>query len=187
MSGSGIGGGNLEMEDGQMNLAPIDLAEKLSAFAEHWSPKVIARLNDYEIKVVKVQGEFVWHAHDETDELFLVVEGELTIQFRDGDVTLRAGQLFVLPRGVKHCPIAGGEAHRTRRGCQHRRHWRGAHRRVRRVSGIAANPGSRSPTGTYQTHRRKWAVRSGPASRRTGPTWCPGNVGRIRTVDATRS
>jgi mannose-6-phosphate isomerase-like protein (cupin superfamily) len=111
MSGSGIGDGNLEMQDGQMNLAPIDLAEKLSAFAEHWSPKVIARLNDYEIKVVKVQGEFVWHAHDETDELFLVVEGELTIHFRDGDVTLRAGQLFVVPRGVEHCPIAGGEAH----------------------------------------------------------------------------
>jgi len=68
--------------------APIDLAEKLSSFTDHWSPKVVARLNDYEIKVVKVQGEFVWHTHDDTDELFLVVDGELTIQLRDGNVAL---------------------------------------------------------------------------------------------------
>ena len=90
---------------------PIDLAEKLSAFADHWSPKVVARLNDYEIKVVKVHGEFVWHTHDDTDELFLVIDGELTIQLRDDDVTLRKGQLFVVPRGVEHCPIADGEVH----------------------------------------------------------------------------
>ena len=71
----------------------------------------MARLNDYEIKVVKVEGEFVWHTHDETDELFLVVDGELTIQLRDGNVTLEPGQLFVVPRGIEHCPIADGEAH----------------------------------------------------------------------------
>lgn len=88
---------------------PIDLGEKLSAFTEQWSPKVVARLNDYEIKVVKLQGEFVWHTHDDTDELFLVLDGELRIQLRDGDVTLRPGQLFVVPRGVEHCPIADGE------------------------------------------------------------------------------
>jgi mannose-6-phosphate isomerase-like protein (cupin superfamily) len=82
-----------------MSNAPIDLAEKLSSFTDHWSPKVVARLNDYEIKVVKVQGEFVWHTHDDTDELFLVLDGELTIQ------------LFVVPRGVEHCPIAAGEVH----------------------------------------------------------------------------
>ncbi|PPK93218.1 mannose-6-phosphate isomerase-like protein (cupin superfamily) [Kineococcus xinjiangensis] len=89
----------------------VDIAGKLSLFSEHWSPKVVARLNDYEIKVVKVQGEFVWHAHEETDELFLVVHGTLTIQLRDGDVVLRPGQMFVVPRGVEHCPIAEGEVH----------------------------------------------------------------------------
>ena len=92
-----------------MALLPIDLAQKLSSFTELWSPKVVARLNDYEIKVVKLRGEFVWHSHDDTDELFLVLDGELTIQLRDGDVTLRAGQLFVVPRGVEHCPVAAGE------------------------------------------------------------------------------
>lgn len=94
-----------------MTHEPIDVADKLSAFSEHWSPKVISRLNDYEIKVVKVQGEFVWHTHEDTDEMFLVVEGELTIQFRDGDVALRPGQLFVVSRGVEHCPISDGEVH----------------------------------------------------------------------------
>ena len=88
---------------------PIDLAEKLAMFSEHWSPKVVARLNEYEIKVVKVKGEFVWHTYDETDELFLVTEGELTIQLRDGDVSPGPGQIFVVPRGVEHCPIAYGE------------------------------------------------------------------------------
>ena len=66
----------------------VDLHEKLSQFSDHWSPKVVARMNDYEVKVVKLQGEFTWHTHDDTDELFLVVDGELTIQLRDGDVTL---------------------------------------------------------------------------------------------------
>lgn len=90
---------------------PVDLAAKLSLFTEHWSPKVVARLNDYEIKVVKLQGEFVWHKHDDTDELFFVTDGELTIQLRDGDVRLRPGQLFVVPKGVEHCPVASGEVH----------------------------------------------------------------------------
>ena len=94
-----------------MTNSPIDLAEKLASFSEHWSPKVVARLNDYEIKVVKVAGEFVWHTHDDTDELFLVIDGELTIQLRDGGVTLRPGQMYVVPRGVEHCPIADGEVH----------------------------------------------------------------------------
>jgi mannose-6-phosphate isomerase-like protein (cupin superfamily) len=92
-----------------MSNAPIDLAEKFAAFAEHWAPKVVARLNDYEIKAVKIQGEFVWHTHDDTDELFLVLAGELTIQLRDGDVTLGPGQMYVVPRGVEHCPRAEGE------------------------------------------------------------------------------
>ncbi len=87
----------------------VDLAQKLSLFTEAWSPKVVARLNDYEVKVVKLQGEFVWHAHEATDELFLVLDGSLTIRMRDGDVHLKAGQLFVVPRGVEHCPVANGE------------------------------------------------------------------------------
>ena len=90
-------------------MAVVDITEKLSLFSEHWSPKVVARLNDYEIKLVKLKGEFVWHTHEDTDELFLVVEGSLTIQLRDGDVTLGPGQLYVVPRGVEHCPIADGE------------------------------------------------------------------------------
>jgi len=89
----------------------LDIADKLSRVSEHWSPKVVARLNNYEIKVVKLQGEFVWHTHDDTDELFLVVSGELRIQLRDGDVVVRPGQLFVVPRGIEHCPIADGEVH----------------------------------------------------------------------------
>jgi mannose-6-phosphate isomerase-like protein (cupin superfamily) len=92
-----------------MTYRPVDLAEKFSRFSDHWSPKVVARINDYEIKVVKLQGEFVWHAHEDTDELFLVTKGELTIQLRDGDVTLAPGQVFVVPRGVEHCPHAKGE------------------------------------------------------------------------------
>jgi len=87
----------------------VDIAEKFSLFSEHWSPKVVATLNDYDIKLVRIKGEFVWHSHDNTDELFLVTEGRLTIQLRDGDVTLRSGQLYVVPRGVEHCPIADGE------------------------------------------------------------------------------
>jgi mannose-6-phosphate isomerase-like protein (cupin superfamily) len=88
---------------------PIDIADKLTQFSEHWSPKVIARLNDYEIKLAKLKGEFGWHTHDDTDELFLVIEGRLTIQLREGDVTLGPGQLFVVPRGVEHCPITDGD------------------------------------------------------------------------------
>jgi mannose-6-phosphate isomerase-like protein (cupin superfamily) len=89
----------------------VDLADKLAAFTDLWSPKVVARMNDYEIKVVKVQGEFEWHSHRDTDELFLVIAGELTIQLRDGDVTLGPGQLYVVPRGIEHCPITDEETH----------------------------------------------------------------------------
>jgi mannose-6-phosphate isomerase-like protein (cupin superfamily) len=92
-----------------MSTDVVDLDEKFDLFTEHWSPKLVARLNDYEVKLVKVQGEFVWHTHDDTDELFLVVDGTLTIQLRDRDVTLGPGQLFVVPRGVEHCPRADGE------------------------------------------------------------------------------
>lgn len=94
-----------------MGHGAVDIAGKLSLFSEQWSPKVVARLNDYEVKVVKAQGEFVWHTHEETDELFLVVHGTMTIQLRDGDVVLGPGQLFVVPRGVEHCPVAEEEVH----------------------------------------------------------------------------
>ena len=92
-----------------MTADAVDLDEKFDLFSEHWSPKLVARLNDYEVKLVKVKGEFVWHTHEDTDELFLVVEGRLTIQLRDRDVTLGPGQLFVVPRGVEHCPRADDE------------------------------------------------------------------------------
>jgi mannose-6-phosphate isomerase-like protein (cupin superfamily) len=87
----------------------VNLAERFGHFTEQWSPKVIARLNDYEIKLVRLQGEFVWHMHDDTDELFLVLDGALTIALRDRDVVVRTGELFVVPRGVEHCPRAEGE------------------------------------------------------------------------------
>ncbi|MEU3723083.1 cupin domain-containing protein [Streptomyces sp. NPDC031705] len=90
--------------------AKVDIAEKLAGFTEQWAQRTIARVNDYEVKVAKVQGEFVWHAHDETDELFLVVSGTLTIHLRDGDVVLGPGELYVVPRGVEHCPEAAEEA-----------------------------------------------------------------------------
>ena len=87
----------------------VNLDERFSMFTERWSPKVVARLNDYEIKIVRIQGEFVWHTHDDTDELFLVLAGELTIRLRDGDVVLSAGEMYVVPRGVEHCPVATDE------------------------------------------------------------------------------
>ncbi len=92
-----------------MSIQPVDLVDKLSQVSQPWSPKVVARLNDYEVKVVKLQGEFVWHTHEDTDELFLVTQGQLTIQLRDGDVVVDPGQLYVVPRGVEHCPLAREE------------------------------------------------------------------------------
>jgi mannose-6-phosphate isomerase-like protein (cupin superfamily) len=90
----------------------VNLAAQLERFSDHWSPRIVATVNDYDVKVVKVQGEFVWHQHDETDELFLVTAGQLRIllQGRD-DVVLGAGELFVVPRGLRHCPVADAETH----------------------------------------------------------------------------
>ena len=87
----------------------VDIDEKFALFSALWSPKLVARLNDYDVKLVKLKGEFVWHTHENTDELFLVVEGQMTIQLRDRDVVLGPGQLFVVPRGVEHCPRADQE------------------------------------------------------------------------------
>jgi mannose-6-phosphate isomerase-like protein (cupin superfamily) len=92
-----------------MSRTAINLAEKFAKFSEHWSPKIVARMNDYEFKLVKLQGEFVWHSHADTDEVFIVVDGEMTLHFRDGDVRLRAGEMFVVPKGVEHKPSAAAE------------------------------------------------------------------------------
>lgn len=94
-----------------MNFAAINFQEKLAKFSEHWSPKIIAEMNDFHFKIVKVQGEFVWHDHPETDEVFIVLEGRLEIQFRDGSVQLSKGEMFVVPKGVEHKPVAEQECH----------------------------------------------------------------------------
>lgn len=88
-----------------------NLKTALSAISEHWQPHRLTSVNDYDVKVVKLQGEFVWHTHPDTDELFLVVQGELTIQLRDRDVVLGPNDVFVVPKGVEHCPKADQEVH----------------------------------------------------------------------------
>ena len=89
----------------------VNLAAKLAAFDEHFSPRIVGQLNDYKLELVKAQGEFVWHSHPDTDDFFLVLAGRLTIQLRDRDVVLDPGELFVVPRGVEHCPKADEETH----------------------------------------------------------------------------
>jgi mannose-6-phosphate isomerase-like protein (cupin superfamily) len=89
----------------------VNLAEKLSLLDKPFQPGIVGYLNDYKLQVAKVKGEFVWHSHPGTDDFFLVLEGRLTIQLRDRDVDLRPGELFVVPRGVEHCPRADEEAH----------------------------------------------------------------------------
>lgn len=90
-------------------LRKINLAEMFGRFADRWSPKIVADLNDSHVKLAKVQGEFVWHQHAEEDELFVVIRGELTIELRDGQVTLGPGELVVIPKGVEHRPVAREE------------------------------------------------------------------------------
>lgn len=90
----------------------INLAEKLATFSDHWSPRTVARFNGCDVMVVKVEGPLVWHRHEETDDFFLVLEGVLDIELRDRTVTLRPGELFVVPKGVEHRPVARqGEVH----------------------------------------------------------------------------
>lgn len=92
-----------------MEQKPIDIAEKLSGLPGHWSPRIIARMNDYHFKLVKLQGEFVWHSHPDTDEVFIVLYGAMTIHFRDLDVSVAAGEMYVIPKGVEHKTSATDE------------------------------------------------------------------------------
>ena len=89
----------------------VNLSEKFGLFREHWSPKIAGEVNDSLVKLVKFRGDFVWHKHEEEDELFLVVKGEITIHLRDGDVRLGEGEFVIIPRGVEHKPVAPEEAH----------------------------------------------------------------------------
>jgi mannose-6-phosphate isomerase-like protein (cupin superfamily) len=89
----------------------VNLAEKLARIADTWSPRIVAEVNDCHVKLVKLRGEFVWHAHDAEDELFLVLEGRLRMRFRDRDVMVGPGELIVVPHGVEHCPVADDEVH----------------------------------------------------------------------------
>ncbi|MCY4581439.1 MAG: cupin domain-containing protein [Chloroflexi bacterium] len=89
----------------------IDLADKLSQFDEYWSPRIIGEVNESYVKLAKLNGEFVWHSHEQEDELFLVVKGRLTVRFRDGDVHLEEGQMIIVERGVEHQPVAETETH----------------------------------------------------------------------------
>jgi len=92
-----------------MKYAAVNFSEKFAKFSDHWAPKVVAQMNDYQFKLVKIQGEFVWHSHAETDDVFIVLDGEMSIELPDGRIDLRAGEMFVVPKGVEHKPTAERE------------------------------------------------------------------------------
>ena len=96
-------------EEDSMSYKAINFTQKLGLFSEHWQPKVIAEMNDYQFKIAKLQGDFIWHDHKDTDETFIVLEGVLRIDFRDGAVDIAAGEMFVVPKGVEHKPFAEHE------------------------------------------------------------------------------
>lgn len=89
----------------------VSLADALASFSDHWQPRIVGELNGQQVKVARLQGEFVWHHHEDEDEMFLVLEGTLTMRLRDGDVVLRKGEFLIVPRGVEHCPVASEEVH----------------------------------------------------------------------------
>jgi mannose-6-phosphate isomerase-like protein (cupin superfamily) len=95
----------------KMNYSAINFVEKFSKISAFWSPRIIAQMDDYHFKLVKFQGEFVWHDHKATDEVFIVLEGEMTIHFRDGEVSVKKGEMFVVPKGVEHKTSAKTECH----------------------------------------------------------------------------
>ena len=90
-------------------MSKVNFRDKLSKFSDQWTPKVIAEMNDYQFKLVKIEGDFVWHEHDDTDEAFIVIEGSMRIEFEDGSVELEEGEMYVVPRGVRHKPCADSE------------------------------------------------------------------------------
>ena len=92
-----------------MNIEVINIADKFSQFSDRWAPKIIAKMNNYHFKLARIKGEFIWHSHQDTDEVFIVIAGEMTIDFRDGRVELKQGEMFVVPKGVEHKPIAKQE------------------------------------------------------------------------------
>lgn len=92
-----------------MKYSPINLQAKLEKIPDQWAPRVVAEMNDYQFKLARIQGEFVWHRHVETDEVFIVIDGSMSIDFRDGEVNLEAGEMFVVPKGVEHRPRASDE------------------------------------------------------------------------------
>ena len=93
-----------------MNYYPTNINNKFELFSERWQPKVIATMNDYELKIAKIEGEFIWHSHKETDETFIVIKGEIEIEFRDGIVKVKEGEIFVVPAGVEHKPMSYKES-----------------------------------------------------------------------------
>ncbi|WP_018238976.1 cupin domain-containing protein [Ensifer sp. BR816] len=97
------------MNPSSRNYASINFAEKLGMFTDQWQPRVIAELNDYQFKIVRIEGDFIWHDHPETDEAFIVLEGTLRIDFRDGSVSIGPGEMYVVPKGVEHKPYAEEE------------------------------------------------------------------------------
>ncbi len=96
-------------KQGRNMMAKINLEEKLAKFSDHWAPRIIAEMNDYQFKLVKIQGEFVWHDHSDTDEVFIVIEGEMAIEFENETIELNAGEMYVVPKGTLHKPFAENE------------------------------------------------------------------------------
>ncbi|WEX87906.1 cupin domain-containing protein [Sinorhizobium garamanticum] len=97
------------MDAPKRTYAPVNFQDKLARFSDQWQPRVIAEINNYQVKIVRIEGDFVWHDHPETDEAFIVLDGTLRIDFRDGSVTVGPGEMYVVPRGVEHKPFADGE------------------------------------------------------------------------------
>ena len=92
-------------------MSAINLSAKLATFSDHWSPKIVAEFNGHDVMVVKACGEFLWHTHPDTDDFFLVLKGNLTIKLRDQDIHLAPGEMYIVPKGVEHCPVADEEVH----------------------------------------------------------------------------
>jgi mannose-6-phosphate isomerase-like protein (cupin superfamily) len=145
-----------------MSYKAINFRQKLGLFDERWAPKVIAEMNDYQLKIVKLQGDFIWHDHKDTDETFIVLEGDLRIDFRDGAVHVATGEMFVVPKGVEHKPYAENEVKLLLiepRGAQHGARGRRAHGRERRLdltvrSSRCPDPGRAAggpPARSYRT------------------------------------